>query len=66
MSNNTQGILLIVLGFLATIGAALNWWIVSHPGKLLNRVLGDRVARAIYAAIGIILIALGVMQMVEI
>jgi len=63
---STPAVFLIVTGVLAVIGAALNWRIVSHSGKLLNRFLGDKAARAIYSAIGVLLIVLGVMQMFEI
>jgi len=66
MIGNTPGVFLIVIGVLAVIGAALNWRIVSHSGKLLNRLLGDQVARAVYSAIGVLLIVLGVMQIFEI
>jgi hypothetical protein len=59
-------IILILIGFLAVIGAALNWRIVSHSGKILNRLLGNLIARAIYAAVGVILIILGAIQMIEI
>lgn len=62
----TPSILLIIIGFLAVFGAALNWRIVSHSGKMLNRLFGDLVARAIYAAVGVILIVLGAIQMIKI
>ena len=55
-----SGIVLLVIGLLAVVGAALNWRIVSHSGKLLNRLLGDKVARVIYAAVGVLLMVLGV------
>ena len=60
---NTPGAVLIVIGLLAVIGAALNWGIVSHFGKLFNRLLGDTAARAIYAAVGVVLIILGAMRL---
>ncbi len=66
MKVSTTGIILIMIGLLAVIGAVLNSRIVSHSGKLLNRLLGDQVARAIYSAIGVLLIVLGVMQIFEI
>ena len=60
---NTPGIVLLVIGLLAVIGAALNWRIVSHSGKLFNRILGNTAARAIYAAVGVVLILLGAMRL---
>jgi len=58
------GLVLIAIGVLTIIGAALDWRIVSHSGKLLNRIFGDMIARAIYGAIGIVLIALGIGRLV--
>jgi len=66
MREITPNIFLIIIGMLAVVGAALNWRIVSHSGKILNRLIGDLTARAIYAAIGVILIVLGAIQMIEI
>ena len=63
MNGDAPVVLLIVIGLLAVIGAALNWRIVSHSGKLFNRILGDTAARAIYAAVGIVLILLGAMRL---
>ena len=60
---NTPGFVLIFVGLLAVLGAALNWRIVSHSGKLFNRLLGDTAARAIYAAVGVVLIVLGSMRL---
>ena len=61
MSSDTfAGIVVIASGGLALVGAALNWRIVSHSGKLLNRLLGDTVARAVYGAVGVVLITLGI------
>jgi uncharacterized membrane protein YuzA (DUF378 family) len=57
---------MIAIGVLAIIGAALNWRIVSHSGKLLNRIFGDTIARAVYAAVGLVLIALGVGRMLAV
>ena len=53
------GSVMIAIGVVAIIGAALDWRIVSHSGKLLNRIFGDKVARAVYAAVGFVLIILG-------
>ena len=63
MSSVTLGIVLIVIGLVAILGAALNWRIVNRPGKLFNRLLGDTAARAIYAAVGVVLIVLGAMRL---
>jgi hypothetical protein len=59
---NMTGVVLLVIGLLAVIGTILNWRIVSHSEKLLNRLLGDKVARAIYAAVGVLLIVFGVIR----
>jgi small neutral amino acid transporter SnatA (MarC family) len=59
MNATVTGSIMIAIGIVAIIGAALNWRIVSHSGKLLNRIFGDSIARAIYAAVGFVLVALG-------
>jgi len=48
MNTTITGFALIGVGALTMICAALNWRIVSRPGKLLNRVLGDSMARLLY------------------
>lgn len=65
MNNTVVGFLLIAIGVLAIIGAALDWRIVSHSGKLLNRLLGDTIARVIYAAVGLVLVVLGLMRLLS-
>ncbi len=60
MTETVSGILIILLGLLTVIGSALNWRLVTRPGKLLNLLLGDMVARTIYIVIGILLLVLGV------
>jgi hypothetical protein len=60
MSDTVSGILIILIGLLAIIGAALNWRIVTHPRKLLNLLLGDTIAKTIYIAVGFILLVLGI------
>ena len=62
MSNTTVGLILALVGLLVLIGTSLNWRIVTHPGKLLNRIFGDRVARVIYMFVGIVLFVLGMGQ----
>jgi len=59
------GSVMIAIGILAVIGAALNWRIVSHSGKLLNRIFGDKIARAVYAAVGLVLVILGAGRFTE-
>ena len=54
------GLIFLAMGILIMIGAALDWGIVSRPGKLLNRIVGDTVARVIYFVAGIFLFAVGV------
>jgi len=44
------------------VGTALNWHIVTHPGKILNRIFGDSIARVIYMIVGFALFILGVGQ----
>lgn len=65
MNDTVVGFLLIAIGVLAIIGAALDWRIVSHSGKLLNRLLGDTIARVIYAAVGLVLVVLGLMRLLS-
>ena len=59
MNDTITGVVMIAIGIVAIIGAVLNWRIVSHSGKLLNRIFGDRIARAVYAAVGFMLMILG-------
>lgn len=60
MSNTASGVVLILLGLLVVLGAALNWWIIMRPGRLFNRLLGEKAIRPIYIAIGIVLLVLGI------
>lgn len=64
MSTTVTGLILIFVGTLAMLGAALNWRIVAGSGKLLNRLLGDTVARVIYFLIGLVVFVLGVGQLI--
>ena len=59
MTDTMSGIILILIGLLVAIGAALNWRIVTRSGKLLNLLLGDTIARTIYIVIGILIAVLG-------
>jgi uncharacterized membrane protein YuzA (DUF378 family) len=63
MTDTILGLVLVVIGLLAVVGAALNWRIVTHSGKLLNLLFGDMIARTIYVVIGIFLMAMGVARM---
>jgi Na+/H+ antiporter NhaD/arsenite permease-like protein len=58
------GLLFIAIGIVAMLGAALNWRIVSHPGKILNRIFGDSIARIIYFVAGIFLFVVGVGRLI--
>ena len=62
MSNTVSGVVLVLAGLLAMIGAALNWSIIMRPGKLFNRLAGETVARPIYIAVGFALIVLGILR----
>jgi uncharacterized membrane protein YuzA (DUF378 family) len=65
MENPTVvGILFVAIGVLTMVGAALNWGIVSRPGKLFNRIFGDMVARIIYFVTGIFLFVVGIGRLI--
>ena len=64
MTNTIVGIVLILVGMLTMIGAALNWRIVSHPGKLLNILLGDRAARTVAFIVGALTFILGIGELI--
>lgn len=59
-ATTTAGLILIPAGILAMLGSALNWRIVTHSGKLFNRLLGDRIARVIYFGVGIFVFVKGI------
>lgn len=59
MSSTEAGLGMSNLVFLAMLGAALNWRIVSRSGKFFNMVLGDTVARVIYVIVGAIIFCWG-------
>jgi len=63
MSSTTAGLIMVVLGFLAMLGSAMNWRIITRSGKLLNMVLGDTIARVIYFLVGAFIFVLGLEQM---
>ena len=58
------GIILILAGLLSILGAALNWGIIMRPGKLFNRLVGEKAARPIYVAVGIMLFVLGIGRLI--
>ncbi len=59
-------IVLILAGLLSILGAALNWGIIMRPGKLFNRLVGEKAARPIYVAVGIVLFVLGIGRLVSV
>ncbi len=60
------GIVLILAGLFSILGAALNWGIIMRPGKLFNRLVGEKAARQIYVAVGIVLLVLGIGRLVSV
>ena len=64
VSTTVTGLIFLAIGLLIMLGAALNWSIVSRPGKLLNRMLGDTIARVIYFGAGIFLFLVGVERLI--
>ena len=60
MSPTVSGYILSAIGVLAMLGAALNWRLVTRSGKLLNRLLGDTIARIIYFGVGVVLFVKGI------
>ena len=66
MNSTVSGVVLILLGLLTMLGAALNWWIIMRSSRLFNRLVGEEVARPIYIAIGLVLFVLGIGRLVEI
>lgn len=64
MNTATTGLIIAGIGVLTMVGAALDWGIVSRPGKLLNRLLGDTAARIIYFIAGILLFIVGVGRLI--
>lgn len=64
MNPTLTGFIFVEMGLLIMLGAALNWGIVSRPGKLFNRLFGDMVARIIYFVGGIFLFVVGVGRLI--
>ena len=63
-SPTVTGLVFLAIGILIMVGAALNWGLVSRPGKLLNRLFGDTIARVIYFGAGIFLFIVGVGRLI--
>lgn len=59
-ATTTAGLILIPAGILAMLGSALNWRIVTHSGKLFNRLLGDKIARVLYFGVGVFVFVKGI------
>jgi uncharacterized membrane protein YuzA (DUF378 family) len=64
MDTTWTGLIFLAIGILTMVGAALNWGIVTRPGKLLNRIFGDTVARIIYFVAGIFLFIVGIGRLI--
>lgn len=64
VNSTITGLIFLAMGILIMVGAALNWGIVSRPGKLLNRIFGDMVARTIYFISGIFLFFVGIGRLI--
>lgn len=64
MSTQATGFALILIGLLAMLGAVLNWRIVTHAGKIFNRLFGDTVARVIYFVVGVFLFIKGIEMLI--
>ena len=64
MDASLTGLIFLAMGILIMVGAALNWGIVTRPGKLLNRIFGDTVARIIYFVAGIFLFVVGIGRLI--
>ena len=60
MDTIAPGLILILVGILAMLGAALHWRIITRPGKLFNLLLGDTVARVVYFGVGVFLFIKGI------
>jgi di/tricarboxylate transporter len=64
MDATWTGLIFLAIGVLTMVGAALNWGIVTRPGKLLNRIFGDTVARIIYFVAGVFLFVVGIGRLI--
>jgi hypothetical protein len=64
MDSTATALIFLGIGVLTMVGAALDWGIVTRPGKLLNQIVGDTVARIVYFAAGIFLFVVGVGRLI--
>jgi len=64
LNATVTGLIFIAMGVLTMVGAALNWGIVSRPGKLFNLIFGDSLARIIYFVAGVFLFIVGVGKLI--
>jgi hypothetical protein len=64
MNSTGSGIILIVFGLLAMIGAALNWRFISRSRKLVNLLFGETIARIIYFVAGVLLFIVGIERLI--
>jgi hypothetical protein len=64
MNSTVSGVLFIVIGLLAMIGAALNWRFISRSRKLINLFFGETVARIIYFVAGVFLFIVGIGRLI--
>ena len=64
MDTWVPGLILALFGALAMLGAVMNWSIVTRSGKLLNIVLGDKIARVVYFGVGVFLFIKGVEMLI--
>ena len=64
MNSTGSGIILIVFGLLAMIGATLNWRFISRSRKLVNLLFGETIARIIYFVAGVLLFIVGIERLI--
>jgi len=64
MNSTVSGVILLVFGLLAMIGAALNWRFISRSRKLFNLLFGETVARIIYFVAGVLLFIIGIGRLI--
>ena len=63
MNSTVTGYLMVALGILVMLGAAMNWRIITRSGKMMNMLLGDKIARVVYFVLGIFFLLLGINQL---
>ena len=60
MDHLWETFIFILLGLVFVLGSLFNWRILMNPGKLLNRLMGQKVGRLVYLAAGIIFLLVGI------